>query len=205
MCEFEKDELLKGIDNLIITIETRLLPTFETIEVEAKEIEEKTLDELSSRFNPDTMCPSTFYEDAYFTGAEHYWIYEKMKNDFLNMVTVWLYHLFEQDCNEIFSEKKWVDRKAKLTTHSILTTNPSNFYKINKELQYICNINKHGDGDSQTRLLALRPDLFDNKTKYNFDTENITIYTLKNISLEQIKEYSEYMKSFWIELYNKSH
>jgi len=196
MYEADKIRIIEGIDNLIKAVELKLLPAFSNLEKEAKEIEEKTLEESHSRFNPDTMCPSTFYEDAYFAGVEHYLMYTQMKNDFLNMTIVWLYHMFEQDCNKMFSNKKWGDRKAKLTTLSISTTAPSNFYKINEELQHICDINKHGDGRAKAKLLVIRPDLFEKKP---FSSEE----TLKNISLEQLKEYAENMKVFWADLYNQ--
>ena len=60
-------------------------------------------------------------------------------------------------CESSVSNKKWGDRKAKLTTLSISTTAPSNFYKINEELQHICDINKHGDGRAKAKLLVIRP------------------------------------------------
>ena len=137
MYEADKNRIIEGIDNLITTIETRLLPTFEGLEEEAKDIEKQTLDESHSNFNPDTICPSTFYENAYFVGFEHYQIYTEMKNDFLNMTTAWLFHLYEQDCNRIFHTNDGSARKAKLTALSIVTTQPSNYYKVNKELRLI--------------------------------------------------------------------
>jgi len=208
MYEADKYKIIEGIDNLIKAVEIKLLPAFSNIEEEAKEIEDKTLEESHSRFNPETMDPSQFYEDAYFTGVEHYLMYTQMKNDFLNMTTVWLYHLFEQDCNKIFTDKKWKDRKAKLTVLLVSSTFPSNFYKINEELQHICDINKHGEEGAdraKAKLLVIRPDLFDSKTKPMFmSNPSITTHTLKNISLEQLIEYAEYMKLFWNELYEAS-
>lgn len=201
MYEADRNEIVESIDNLIATIETRLLPTFNGLEEEAKSVADNRLEELAKQYG-GAEDPSPYYEDAYDTGAEHYQIYTEMKNDFLNMSTAWLFHLFEQDCNRIFHTNDGSVRKTKLTALSIATTQPSNYYKINKELRLICNVTKHGDGDSQVSLLKIRPDLFDSETKPKFMNNPSTItHTLKNVSLVQIKEYAEYMKSFWIELY----
>jgi len=194
--EADKNRIISAIDNFIIALETKILPQFNDIEKEAKEVEKERLKFLSSRFNPDTMDPSDCYEDAYFAGCEHYEIYTEMKQSVLNMSSVWLYHLFEKDCNMIFSDKKWGDRKIKLTNLSIGIVKPSNFYKINEELQYICNINKHGDGKSQAELLKIRPDLFEDK--YLSSNKK-----LKDIDLSQIKDYASEMKSFWMEVYEQ--
>ncbi|QOY52304.1 hypothetical protein [Candidatus Sulfurimonas baltica] len=201
MYEADKNEMILGIDNLITTIETRLLPSFDNLEVEAQAAADKRLEELAETYG-GAEDPSPYYEEAYDTGGEYYVTYTEMKNDFLNMTTVWLYHLFEQDCNKIFSDTKWGIRKEKIASLSISTITPSNFYKINEELQHICDINKHGDGRAKEKLLVIRPDLIDSKIEKHFgDNPDTTTHTLKNISLKQLKEYAEYMKSFWIELY----
>jgi hypothetical protein len=63
--EYNKIEIIHRIDSVFNTVKLRLLPTFESIEVEAKSIEEKRLEELSIRFNPDFMDESDVYEDAF--------------------------------------------------------------------------------------------------------------------------------------------
>jgi len=196
MYESDKNRVINLIDNFILVLETRLLPTFENIEIEAKEIEQRRLEDLSLNFNPDIMDEADCYEDAYFTGLKHYEIYTEMKQSVLNMSSVWLYHIFEKESDIIFSDKKWKERKLKLSKLSIPLIAPSNFYKIDKELQSICNINKHGNGDSQKALFKIRPDLFETKT---FSTKEY----LKNISFIQIKEYAENIKLFWIEVYEQ--
>ena len=201
MYESDKIRIIQGIDNLITTIETRLLPAFEGLEEESKDIEKETLAQLAQQYG-GSEDPSSYYEEAQVAGAEHYWIYQEMKNGFLNMTTTWLFHLYEKDCKTICTTSG-EERQAKLTELSIDIIPLSNYYKINKELRLICHITKHGDGDAHENLLKIRPDLFDSEVKYNIEVPNTTEYTLKNISLEQIKEYAEYMKSFWNEVYNK--
>ena len=111
------------------------------------------------------------------------------KNDILNLSSVWLYHMFEKHSNDLFSDSCWKKRKEKLSELGVSTSQGSNFYKLNDELQDICNINKHGkDSQAQVRLQKIRIDLFDQATSNNFlnDQVNYT-YTLKNFGLRFMK------------------
>lgn len=68
----DKTNIIERIDTVINTIKLRLIPTFDSIEEEAKEIEKKRLDKLYKNFNPDTMDIGSCYEDAHSKGASHW-------------------------------------------------------------------------------------------------------------------------------------
>lgn len=186
---------IERIDTVIDTIKLRLIPTFDLIEEEAKEIERKKLIELSENFNPDTMDIGSCYADAHSEGASHYIIHNEMKQEFLNHQATLLFHIFEKDCKKMFPELSGNDLKEKLQLIGISTENNSPWYKINKELRLISNVIKHGIGSSYNDLKKLRGDLFKN----NFG------FLLKSdieISLNDIEVYGNEMKNFWIEFFD---
>ena len=186
---------IERIDTVIDTIKLRLIPTFDLIEEEAKEIERKKLDELYKNFNPDTMDIGSCYEDAHSEAASHYAIHNEMKQEFLNHQATLLFHIFEKDCKKMFPELLGNDLKEKLQLIGISTENNSPWYKINKELRLISNVIKHSTGSSYNDLKKLRGDLFKN----NFG------FLLKSdieISLNDIEVYGNEMKNFWIEFFD---
>ena len=63
--ESDKIEILNRIDAISETINNRLLPTFDSIEKEAKEAGEKKLEALSANFHPDYMDEGSVYEQAF--------------------------------------------------------------------------------------------------------------------------------------------
>jgi hypothetical protein len=191
----DKINIIERIDIVIDTIKSRLVPTFDLIEEEAKVIEEQKLDELYKNFNPDTMDIGSCYEDAHSKGASHYVIHNEMKKEFLNHQSTLLFHIFEKDCKKMFPNLSGNDLKDKLQEIGISTEDNSSWYKINKELRLICNVIKHGTGPSYDDLKRLREDLFKN----NFG------FLLKSdieISLNDIEVYGNEMKKFWIEFFD---
>lgn len=191
----DKIRTIERIDTVIDTIKLRLIPTFDLIEEEAKEIERKKLDELSENFNPDTMDIGSCYEDAQSEGVSHYIIHNEMKQEFLNHQATLLFHIFEKDCKKMFPEFSGNDLKEKLQQIGISTEDNSSWYKINKELRLICNVIKHGTGTSYDTLKEIRGDLFKNNFGYLL-TSDI------EISLNDIEVYVNEMKKFWIEFFD---
>lgn len=191
----DKINIIERIDTVINTIKSRLVPAFNSIEDEAKEIEKKKLDELYKNFNPDTMDIGSCYEDAYSKGASHYVIHNEMKQEFLNHQATLLFHIFEKDCKKIFPTLEGNSLKEKLKEIDISTEYNSSWYKINKELRLICNVIKHGTGDSYDKLKKLRIDLF--KEKFGFLLKSDI-----EISLNDIVIYGNHMKNFWIEFFD---
>lgn len=194
--EIDKITILERIEAVTKTISDRLLPTFENIETEAKELSERKLQELSRHFNPDTMDESVFFEQAYHRGVDHYIIQEKMKIEFLKSSITWLFHLFEKDCTYIFNTEDGDQKRHILTTLEIDVSNRSNWYKCNKELRYLANSIKHGKGSSFEKLKELRPDLIN-------ESDNLLSNSSIIVDISVISDYSECIKSFWNILFDK--
>lgn len=192
-CEADKIEILNRIEIIINTIITRLLPTFDLIEKEAKKIEKDKLSELAKVFNPDTMDESSCYEYAFLEAVQHYIIQSEMKQEFLNHQATLLFHIFEKDCQKIFNNG--IKLKEKLEKLGVATDEDSHWYKINKELRLVANVIKHGKGHSYDKLKPLREDLF----KDNF---GFLITSDIEISLKDIQNYGMEMKEFWIEFFD---
>lgn len=190
----DKLKIIQRIDTVIDTIKLRLLPTFDTIEKEADVIEENKLNELYKNFNPNTTDIGSCYGEAYSEGARHYTIYKEMKQEFLNHQATLLFHIFEKDCKEIFVTLNGENLKNKLNELGVSLEDNSSWHKINKELRFVCNVIKHGKGESYKKLKKLRSDLFKN----NF---NFLLKSDIEISLDDIEVYGNEMKSFWIEFF----
>ncbi len=96
LCEADQSQIFEQLDIFYDILESRILASFDSVEEEAKELEVNRLKELNENFNPDYMDGYTMHEDAYSKGGEYYAMHTQMEQSLLNMSTVWLYHLFEQ-------------------------------------------------------------------------------------------------------------
>ena len=198
------------IDTFIEVVEKDLLSSFSNIEEKAYKIAEKY---RMKNYYQDEITEDNF-EDAIELNNEiiensidieytySYNIYPKMKQDFLNMVAVWLYHIFEKDCKNIFSytvnnSKKYLEitkKKNKPLLESftrkmgLVMNDTSDWNKINTELRLISNAVKHRD--IKPYLKRKKPNLICN--------EKI------QITFEEIIEYANAMKSLWAEYFDKS-
>lgn len=194
--EYNKIEIIHRIDSVLNTVKSRLLPTFESIEVEAKSIEEKRLKELSIRFNPDFMDESDVYEDAFHKGVDHYIEQTSMKKEFLKSVATWLFHLFEKDSVYIFGTNDRDEKNNILKNLSINVKKGSDWFKCNHELRVLANAIKHGEGPS-----------FDDLKKERADLVQGTLCMLSSnkieITLNDLEEYVSAMKSFWNSVFSQ--
>jgi len=182
------------IDSFIDVIEKDLLISFEDIE---KKAHKRAREYVSNNSYSDYITEDN-YEDAIY-----YNIYPKMKQDFLNIIVVWLYHLYEKDCKNFFNYRdkekikflkitgfykngKYIEAEIKVLSEYIgIEMKPnSNWFKINTELRLLNNSIKHSLKVSD-KLKSLRPDLIiEGEIKMTF---------------EEIKKYAEAMKSLWTE------
>ena len=96
LCEVDQSQIFEQLEIFYDILESRILASFDSVEEEAKELEANRLKELNENFNPDYMDGYTMYEDAFSKGGKYYAMHTQMEQSLLNMSTVWLYHLFEQ-------------------------------------------------------------------------------------------------------------
>lgn len=192
--ESDKYDVLTRIRALNISISQRLLPTFSSLESEAKEIEQNKFQELSAKFDPEFSDEADIYESAYHEGVEHYLIQVDIKKQFLKSCAMWVFHLFENDCSYVFDELKGNDRREKLVSLGVDVSGTSNWHKCNNELRVVANAIKHGAGDSMNKLKSQRPDLIvQSQSQLSID--------YIEINLSDISVYIEAMEAFWEEFY----
>lgn len=184
--EFQKNTIELEINYLVKAIETKILPAFD----------EKALENDAIDFFKEVS-------DDYDTVLSDVLFMLDMKQDILNLSSVWLYHLFEKHSNEVFSDKSWKKRKEKLRRIGISISEESDFYKIDKELQDICNIYKHGEkSDAVERLFKIREDLFTitKFKRFNCEKEKV-VHKLNPFTFEDLVYYSNIVKNFWNDVY----
>lgn len=214
LCEADKLNIKEQLDVFYSSIMERLLPSFSTLEKEATEIERESLNNSSKHFNPDTDDEACIVEDAYFDGVNHYLVQSQMKQSFLNVSTLWLYHLFEQQLNNIslqvikgfdYTQKKPdkpINRIKSCLKEKGLDNNP-NWIIIYKELRLVANTLKHADGSSKKQLERVRADLF----KQNFtNITKVTIPLFENeicVSELDFNNYYQAVVGFWDDYFTK--
>lgn len=202
----------------------KLLPVFKDIENEA----DKKSDEFYNNFMnmpayDDCIDPASIAEKALEIGIEHY-SYLKLGKYYLT--ATWhstLYQLWEQQLRlflfcemshvlninfKAFCAKGIDEIKKKFQSHNVVIENFSCWPKIN-ELRLLCNVIKHGDGDSSEKLRELNPALF-RKEPALFEREKDIDYmdtyktTLSeetlNINQATLQQYKEALLYFWDEI-----
>ena len=195
--ESDKIKILDRIDAISKTINNRLLPTFDSIEKEAKEVGEKKFEDLSARFHPDYMDEGSVYEEAFDEEVCHYLLHREMKKEFMNSTVTWLFHLFEKDCSEIFKTNNGDNKKEELANLSIDTGTNSNWDLCNTELRLIANVIKHGKGQSFDKLKLRKPSVIKSSHGFISDAEIV-------ISVVDLNSYIIAMQQFWNEFFEKA-
>jgi len=156
------------------SLENRLLPTFDSIAKEAEAIsDEKWEASISQPGDPDGSNDlGDLAERAMDAGIEYCEAMDSVRQGFLNLTVVMLWHLFEQQV--IFFLRRQVldpderdkakllttcEFKKRITSGGIAIESLSSWCKL-EELEMAANAVKHGEGRSAKQLREKRPDLF---------------------------------------------
>jgi hypothetical protein len=92
---FIENEFIQGVKLLVEVVEVRLMPTFESVEMEAENIHQKELEDLNSSAG-EYADPAALAENAMEAGVKYYETMMGVRQGLLNMTATALYHLFEQ-------------------------------------------------------------------------------------------------------------
>lgn len=190
--ESDKIEILERIDSISKTINDRLLPTFNLLEDEAKAVGEKKLEKLSADF----MDEASVYEQAFDEEVYHYHLHSEMRRAFINNSIIWLFHLFEKDCGNIFQTSDGNIKKSELESLSINIETDSLWDICNTELRLIANVIKHGQGQSFNKLKLRKPEII--KSFHGFLSDADVEITSKDLN-----QYIFTMKEFWQDFFSK--
>ena len=208
---------LKGeISSYVDIFFQKLLPVFNDIESAADKYANDFYDNFISQPAYDEYVdPSAIAEHALNIGIEHY---SYLRLGKYNLTVSWhatLYQLWEQQSRLfLFREMSHVN-KIEFKTFCTKLSKIKDSYKIHnvdiehflcwpqiKELCLLCNVIKHGDGESARRLRKINPTLF--KQEATFDYMEIYKTTLLqetlNINDVTLNCYREALLSFWDEI-----
>lgn len=188
--EIDKIETINSIKYISDTITKRLYSSFDLIEAEAKLVENKSYQNSSQYFDPETMDETYGLEEVFQDGVSHYIIHTQMKQEFLNSSITWLFHQFEKDCTRIFQTEDGNKKKEKLVELNLDISANSPWKICNKELRNLTNAIKHGEGNSFNQIQSARPDLF----KKNSDGSISNQITVK---ISDIERYTTSLLDFW--------
>jgi hypothetical protein len=199
----------------------KLLPVFKNIEKEAEEHASFVFEDYTKNYSPDWGIDiADISEKSFFKGLEYY---SQIKLGEYNLISTWhvtLYQLWEQQVRLfLFKELSHTHKlefkdfctnidgvKNTFKEHNLNLEDLQCWSKIN-ELRVLCNVIKHGPGDSAEKLKIINPKLF--KQGQNFihiEVHNSTLIdeTL-DISGNTLKEYTEALLTFWDEIPERSH
>jgi len=187
----------------------RVLPAFDNIEQEAERIANLEYERLASRPGTGEEHMGDIAETAQDAGIDYYEWLSGVKCGLMNLGTVGLSHLFDQQCC-IFHRRQLLDRneendkalltrrefKTRLARAAIKIENLSSWPKID-ELRLAANTIKHAEGDSARKLREVRPDLF--------LCSKATIYAPMSgegicIKVTDFEQYERAIVQFWDEL-----
>lgn len=185
-------DIQKEIDDFKLAAFDRLLLSFSEIDNEAKLKSDEFLYKASSNFDPDLHDEGLMYEDAYFVQINYELTHYSLKQDFLNLSAVWLYHIFERRFVDLFNtsnsksgklscEQRLEQSKIFNSTYDFKVCN--HWLTINNELRLLANSVKHGSGKSCTELTSKYPNLIVNSK-----------IIVKEVDIHR---YIFSMKSFW--------
>lgn len=194
LSEIYQLEAIEELDSFCLVFSNRLLPAFSSIEKEAKLKEEDYLKDKSENFSPEIDDEANILEDAYFERINHEIQHFSLKQDFLNISAVWLYHIFERRFELFGSQSKsknFINKtKENLNHNAFYDKSKSEFIEnevLNRidELRILANAIKHG------------------KTSHAFKQleKNLPRFIEKNeivVNEQDIKDYVIVLKDFWL-------
>ena len=195
-------EICNEINEMIHILEMKLVPVFNNLDKETKDIERKVYAQNKPEplYEEDNLENMEQEVEAEIESQEQAWIYysinQRIQQDFLNITAVWLFHLFEKQRKDIFT--------FEITGHKTAKELKNNWSKYNKtgdiyslEINWLLNI------------IGVPTD--DNSNWYKIDTKlRILVNSIKHknyinkVTFEDTKEYAETIKDFWQEYFYKT-
>lgn len=158
-----KLQLEDEIDGFERTTINRLLGSFANIESEAAEKRKSFLERKSRSFNPDRDDEACIEEDGYFEELNYVCIETALKQEYINSIVTWLFHLFERQKKRTFGSDKTDVIKPLLSQNSYNLDCCTDWNTLNKELRFAANAIKHGpESESAIKLFSGYPNLVDN-------------------------------------------
>lgn len=186
---------------------------FDNIDKEADEYAKSFLNNYAANEYSD---PADIADKAHDLASEFYENLSLMKSNHLLMTISMLYHIWEQQLIKFTIEEiehylnlnknslSYAEVQKIFESHGIIINDTKSWVKI-RELKFLTNTIKHGDGDSTDKLRRIRPDFFEKDIFENTDTlEFYKVVLLHPFSLQvdenNLSDYIKATKNFWDEM-----
>ena len=214
--EVTRRYLKSEISDYVKIYSQKLLPVFKDIESDADKYANDFYDNSMSQpaYN-GYFDPASIAENAQEEGIEHY---SYLKLGKYSLTATWhatLYQVWEQQSRRFLFQKisrvyniqfetfctKLIEIKEKFKFHNVDIESLSCWPQIN-ELHLLCNVIKHGGGDSAKRLRKIKPELFkqDDNIDYMKTFKTTLLEETLNINEMTLKNYRDVLLSFWDEI-----
>jgi hypothetical protein len=211
---------IQQIDLYASMLVNKVLPGFDHIDEEARHLENETYQRLLSRSSKEDPDIALLADIATEEAVDYLSMMKRMKQAQINLFTLGLYHLFEQQLFEIhrrvgfsFGLVGSTDEIELKEVTDMLRSDGVDIEKFSawrkvQELSWVANCAKHGEGRSCQNVRKLRPDLL---TRPSWEG-NVTAWASPDpvvlnplggehlyLSLQDFKEYVSSLTSFWCE------
>ncbi|MBI1388292.1 MAG: hypothetical protein GC154_07580 [bacterium] len=216
----ERDRYKNQISDFVLIYRKKLRPVFEEIEKEAEdEANNHYNSKMRSTNTEDFYCADEIAENAIGRGDA---LFQTLRLGKYTLTAAWhatLYELFEQQlrkflytemngsCSIKFPEFCTNLRNIKkvFCTHNVKVSLFPCWGKI-EELKTLCNVIKHGDGNSAKNLRELNPSLFIVNNNVDYMTSYKTTLLKETLQIDEntLQEYVKALLSFWDELPERS-
>lgn len=197
----------------------RLLSQFKNITEEADKAAEDWLSSQSCNFDPDRHDPGDFYERAHDVGIQFYQLLNDMHERTRLSVVAGMYHEWDKQFRKwtVDEIKHWyrednvlakiwtvdIGRLSELFTALGWDIQNKNYFPKLRACRLVVNVFKHGDGTSLDELKLYSPEYLENPFK-DLDgcLSNVghLDHTYLKVSDEQIKDFSESITAFWLDV-----
>ena len=217
------NEYIPQYDLLLDTLKNRLIPTFSSVNDEAKDKTEKEWERLNQECIDPDGDSSDIAEWAENVGINYYLNMLNMQQSLNNMFAMTLYHIFEQHMmefhrREVLEHQQRNDNrnfKQKIFKDALkaIGINIESFssWKVIEELRHLANTVKHADGNSSEKLYELNKDLFNCDFIKNSDDFSFLCNTKPSVykpltgddlyvRIPDIQRYCDALKLFWVQL-----
>lgn len=224
-----KTEFIPQITYIVDVLKERLLPNIkpEDIEAESERITDDKWEQLMSTPGTGDEDPGDFADKAQIAGISHYGLMYGIRQGLINLFAVALYHAFEQQAmyfhrkNVLNIDEENNPKKIKipvfqkrLKKFGVNIGDFASWPKIYDELRHVANVAKHAEGDSSSKLKAIRRDMFENPFLSDIPLLSgpITMPMYQPligdglyVSLIDIEKYRDHLVRFWQEFADSLH
>jgi hypothetical protein len=214
--EITRSYLKSEIESFFRIYFDRLLPVFKDIEGEADKLTKDYYEDFMDHPARDEYIdPDSIAEHAFEIGVEHY---SYLKFGQYNLTASWhamLYQLWEQQSRLFLFREMSHIRKINFQTFCTDLSDIKVFYKFHnveiegfscwakiRELRLLCNVIKHGDGDSARKLCKINPILFKREGEVDYMEVHKTTLLKDTLNINEVtlNVYKEALLSFWDEI-----